>query len=70
MVEAVYWILGFFLLASGIFRVAKPEETIYRREHWRFTDFEPSETYIKIERFSGIVSIVLSIIIFICIFNM
>lgn len=70
MVEAVYWIVGLFLLVTGIIRVAKPEETIYRREHWRFTDFEPSETYIKIERFSGIVSIVLSIIIFICIFNM
>ena len=70
MKEAVYWILGLFLLVIGIFRVAKPEETIYRREHWRFENFEPSETYIKMERFSGIVSIVLSIVIFICIFNM
>ncbi len=70
MTEVLLWILGFLLLVYGIFRVVKPEESIYLREHWRFRDFEPSEYYIKMERFSGIVSIVLSIVVFICIFNM
>ena len=70
MGEIMLWIIGFLLLTTGVFRVAKPEESIYLREHWRFEDFEPNETYIKMERFSGIVSLVLSIVVFICIFNM
>ena len=59
------WIFGLVLVGFGIFRIVKPEESIYMREHWRFKDFEPSEAYIKMERFSGIICIICAVILII-----
>ena len=60
--DIVYWICAILLIGLGIFRIALPEESIYLRAHWRFKDCEPSETYIKMERFGGILCIVFAVI--------
>lgn len=65
MTDFLYWMFGLSLVGIGIFRIVKPEESIYIREHWRFRDCEPSETYIKMERFSGIICLVAAVIIII-----
>ena len=61
--DIIYWICAIFLFGSGIFQIALPEESIYLRMHWRFADFEPSENYIKLERFRGILSLIGAVIL-------
>ena len=61
--DIIYWICAILLFGVGIFRIVLPEESIYLREHWRFKDCEPSETYIKMERFGGIISIIFAVIL-------
>ena len=58
--DFLYWITALVLIGIGIFRIIKPEESIYIRDHWRFTDCEPSEHYIKMERLTGIGYILLA----------
>jgi hypothetical protein len=65
--DIVYWICAILLFGSGIFRIVLPEESIHLREHWRFREYEPSETYIKMERFGGIVCLVFAVILVIAI---
>lgn len=61
--DIIYWICAIFLFGSGILQIALPEESIYLRMHWRFKDFEPSENYIKLERFRGILSLIGAVIL-------
>ena len=65
MKEFFCWLFCFVFAGIGIFRIVKPEESIYMREHWRFKDYEPSEAYIKMERFSGIVCLIVAVILII-----
>ena len=49
-----------FLLAVGIFHVAKPEAAWYLEYGWRFKDAEPSDSALALNRFGGVVAIIVA----------
>lgn len=61
--DFVYWLTALILVGSGIFRIIKPEESIWLQDHWRSRDFEPTENYVKAERFGGVIHIIIAAII-------
>lgn len=61
--DFVWWLTVLLLVGSGIFRILKPEESIWLQNHWRSRDFEPTENYVKAERFGGVIQIIIAAII-------
>ena len=61
--DFIYWLTALVLIGSGLFRIIKPEESIWLQDHWRSRDFDPTENYIKAERFRGVIHIIIAAII-------
>ena len=56
-------ILGLILLAAGIFCTASPYNVWYMEYGWRYKDAEPSGLALGLNRFGGIVAIIVAVVL-------
>ncbi|WP_314590507.1 DUF6199 family natural product biosynthesis protein [Paenibacillus terrigena] len=62
----MFFFFGLIIIAIGLMNIFKPSLAWYLKEGWKVSgDSEPSDTYLALTRFGGVVAIIMGLFVMI-----